>query len=393
MLSLNRTGVKVEIDRFFKFLSKDSSDIATYSSSAYSQARKKLNHNVFIHLRDKHLEYFDTNATVKKNWNNYRVVAIDGSSLNLPNELTLREYFGETKNQNSKPSTVAKISIAYDVCNQLVLDASIDKYGTSEQSLAINHLDKLTPNTDVLVFDRGYPSLAFAQDLDQKGFKFCFRLSTAWKEAYQLLENQEDIDWYLPKGKRYKLLNGEGKESVLEADIENFRLVSITLPNGTKEVLLTNLNDRNKFTIQSLNELYKMRWSIEECYKKLKQVGQVEYFSGRTVEAIKQDFYSRIVMLNIASMIETQCVQPIIETTERKRKNKPKHPKQANRTQIWAKIKDFMYDIFFSENRKEAINKMLHFMYTCYDIVRPNRSFERNKGYKTKRKPLTYKAF
>lgn len=391
ILGFNRAGVKVELDRFFKFVSQEHTKIITYTASAFSQARKKLNENAFVYLRNSHLKYFEENALVKRYWNGYRVVAIDGSSLNLPNEPSLTTYFGSNKNQNDQISTGAKISIAYDVCNHLVLDAAIDRVDKSEHSIAIDHLNKLNPLSDILVFDRGYPSISLALNLHEKGFKFCFRLSSAWKEAYSLLKRKQDVNWFLKKGRRYKI--GNGKETYLAEDIKSFRIVKIKLASGHNEVLFTNLSDRNLFTLTSLKDLYKMRWSVEECYKRLKQIGQIEYFSGRTVVAIKQDFYARIVMLNISSMIETQCVQPILNIKEKLKKRKIKYQLQANKTQIWAKIKDFMYEIFWSLKPQLSILKMLQFMYECYDIVRPNRNFNRNKGYRYKRKALMYKAF
>jgi len=53
--------------------------------------------------------------------------------------------------------------------------------------------------------------------------------------------------------------------------ISGLRLVAIDLPFGEKEVLLTNLTDRAKFNIQSIKELYNMRWGVEESYKSFKK--------------------------------------------------------------------------------------------------------------------------
>jgi hypothetical protein len=38
-----------------------------------------------------------------------------------------------------------------------------------EQGLAKKHLKGLNPNNDLLLFDRGYPSIGFALELDSKG--------------------------------------------------------------------------------------------------------------------------------------------------------------------------------------------------------------------------------
>jgi len=390
ILGFNKSGVQVEIDRFFKSLCTDKDHIITYTKSAFSKARHKVKADAFITLRHKQLEYFDQHAPVKNKWMGHRVVAIDGSSLTLPQEADLKNYFGTFKSQNKAERTGARISVAYDVCNHLVLDALIDKTESSEHDMAREHLSSLKPLSDLLVFDRGYPSLSFAMELDKQGFQFCFRLSTAWKEAHQLLQDVNDIDWSLKKGRRYKI-GDNNKEDYLKEDIQGFRLVKVSLDNGEFEVLFTNLSDRNLYTLKKLKELYHLRWAVEECYKRIKQVGQLEFFSGRTVKAIQQDFHARIVLLNIAAMIEMQQLQPHLNQVRAARGCK--HKLQVNRTQVSAKLKDFLYDIMYGTDVKKEIIKMMQLLVNAYDIVRDDRHFFRNPAFRYKRKALMYKAF
>jgi hypothetical protein len=158
--------------------------------------------------------------------------------------------------------------------------------------------------------------------------------------------------------------------------------------DGSFEVLVTNLIDRNLYPVDKLKELYHLRWGVEECYKRIKHVSQMEYFSGRTVHSIEQDFEARIVLLNIMAMIETQSLQPLLE-----QKHPPlKYKLQINKTQTMAKLRDFFYNIFYGKNIQEAINKMLDLAKECYDIIRPNRNFKRPQIFRQRRKPLAYKA-
>ena len=388
ILCFNRTGVKVEIDRLFKYFSQDQDKIKYYTKSAFTQARKKLNASAFVYLREKLLAYFDEHAPTKRCWSGHRVIAIDGSSLNLPSSQCLNDHFGMFSNQGRSLSVGARISVAYDVCNHLVIDTRIGKANGKETVMAKEHLPKLCQKTDLLLFDRGYPGFRFFAQLQEEGFRFCFRLSSSWKSAYCLLEQKDDVDWSIPEG--YKVPNSNYEHACLQEKIEGLRLVKIPLgKDGNFEVLVTNLTDRNLYPIGQLKELYHLRWSVEECYKRIKQVSQMEYFSGRTVHAIEQDFEARIVLLNMMSMIEMQSLQPQLDKQQRPSKYK----RQINRTQTMAKIKDFFYDIFYSQRPQMAITKMLSLALECYDIIRPNRSFKRPKVFRQRRKPLAYKAF
>jgi hypothetical protein len=387
ILGFSRASVRTELDRFFKSLSRENSKITTFTKSAFTQARQKLKPDSFVELHRSLLDHFGKHAPSQKSWKGKRVVAIDGSFLILPNEKCLMDKFGTFSNQKKAVSTGARISLAYDVCNGLVLDALIGHTQTDdEKEMAKSHLSALNSKTDVLVFDRGYPSLWLIAYLKKEGFDFCFRLSTTWKTAYQTLESSEkkDIDFTLRK--RPSQEYGKLKTYGLPSEVAGLRLTSVDLANGEKEVLLTSLADKEIYPMEALKELYHMRWGIEECYKRIKQIAQMEYFSGRTVHAVQQDFYARIILLNIAAMIGGQAEVP-------KRESKAcKYAVQINRTQVITKVKDFLIDIFYLKEVKTSVLKIFKLLENCIDIIRPNRQFKRNKAYKEKRKPLMYKG-
>ena len=137
------------------------------------------------------MTYVKENAPYQKDWKGKRIVAIDGSLLNLPHTEDIENEFGGVTNQHEKVVS-ARCSFAYDVCNELVLDAQIAPRRSCEKDLAIIHLPSLNSSTDILVFDRGYPSQWLKGLLMKENFKFCFRLSTAWKNASAQLEGEEN---------------------------------------------------------------------------------------------------------------------------------------------------------------------------------------------------------
>jgi IS4 transposase len=104
-------------------------------------------------------------------------------------------------------------------------------------------------------------------------------LSSKWKQAYRLLKDKNEAVWKLPQGMVYK----QGIQRLTLVKSFSVRLIRIRLSSRVDEILLTNLYDG--FSIDDLKELYAMRWQVEECYKRIKQVTQMEYFSGKTVES------------------------------------------------------------------------------------------------------------
>lgn len=371
MISFTRPSVQTELDRFYKSLSKSSVNFESVSKSAFTQSRKKLKPEAFIELSNNQLEYFKEHAPSQKTWKDKRIVAIDGSLLNLPHTDDVEKEFGGVSNQHEKTIS-ARCSFAYDVCNELVLDSKIASRNSCEKDLAVDHLKSLNPSTDILVFDRGYPSQWMFGLLKKKGFSFCFRLSTAWKDACQKMENQQDIDWSMIRRSKKDL--GKLKTYDLPTKTDGLRLVAIELSTGEKEVLVTNL-DHKTHTREDLKKLYHMRWGIEESYKSFKKTLHIEHFTGRTSLSVKQDFYARVFMLNMSSMIRSQGVDH-----HQKKQVDSKHVKKANKTQVLAKTKDFLTDLFYHNNLRKVIKQMLKLLNKRLEIVRPNRSFSRKKS-------------
>lgn len=260
----------------------------------------------------------------------------------------------------------ARCSFAYDVVNELVLDAKIAPRRSCEKELAFNHIKHLNANSDILVFDRGYPCHWLIGLLMKEDFKFCFWLSTAWRKATtRMNEGEDDVDWVM-KHNTHKT-SDEMKRYQISKQIHGLRLVAVDLPSGIKEILLTNLTDRNEFSLEDIKRLYHLRWGVEEAYKSFKKTLHIEHFTGRTTLAIRQDFHARVFMLNMASMIRTQAVN----------KKHPKNKQQANKTQVLAKTKDFLFDLFYKQTIKKLIQQMIKLLDSALELIRPNRSFKR----------------
>ncbi|MEQ9405055.1 MAG: IS4 family transposase [Cyclobacteriaceae bacterium] len=375
LMSFTRPGVQTELDRFFKSLSKGAS-FESVSKSAFTQSRRKLKPEAFIELNSEQLQYFLDNAPHQKNWKQNRVVAVDGSLLNLPHTEEVKKVFGGVKNQHEEVIS-ARCSFAYDVCNELVLDAQIAPRRSCEKELAVNHLAQLNPQKDILVFDRGYPCQWLMGLLVQRGFKFCFRLSTAWKKAHQLMETSDDIDWTLIRSSDREW--GKLKTYGLSRTLGGLRLLSIPLNHKEKEVLVTNLTDRSAYSVDDLKSLYHLRWGVEEGYKSFKKTLHIEHFTGKSPQAIRQDFHAKVFMLNMASMVRTQSVNPTLK----------KENYQASKTQTLAKVKDFLIDLFYGKSLKKKIKLIIELLRKRIEMIRPQRSYPRSCTSSRRRHKIT----
>ena len=141
------------------------------------------------------------------------------------------------------------------------------------------------------------------------------------------------------------------------------RLIRVELPGGESEVLLTSLLDRKTFPADVFADLYHRRWGIETDYRRIKQTLGLDNFSGRSVTAVKQDFYAGQLLKNLALLMQ-HLLQPVIEQRHKNRKLRWK----ANFTQGVSRLKNTLVDLL-----------VLTLMASSLSAVRPGRNFERKR--------------
>ena len=123
--------------------------------------------------------------------------------------------------------------------------------------------------------DCGYPCEELISTLQSLGMYFVIRSNkkTFWREVRDIYTN----DAVIQRESKFGLIT--------------VRVLEIPLGNGKYETLITNIMD-DKFTTSTFSEIYHMRLGIETNYDVLKQVLQIENFSGKSPLCIRQDFYS-----------------------------------------------------------------------------------------------------
>jgi len=326
------------------------SDLAAIpTKSAFSQRRNELNHEIFIALNDQVVA-----GTYAENrlryWNDYRLLAIDGSTINLPHSQELCDEFGTQGNQFDR-YPMAQMSCCFDVLNHLTVAAQLTKYSVGEFQRACSLIEIIGDSHDLLLFDRGYGGLWFFHYLTRKHKDYVIRLS---KSVFKGAMDQAD-------GSEIKIidsLNADARDSFKQHQ-EVFvpfklRLVHLTLANGEPELLATSLLDTEAYPDGLFKDLYAMRWGIEESYKQLKCHAELENFSGKSVESIYQDFYANIFTENLRVMIELDAN----EVLERKNKAN-KYEYQVNRNLSLGFLRDNVFDLMSSgKNYRQVYRKL-----------------------------------
>jgi Transposase DDE domain len=376
-----KTSIQRELDSFFKSISKRDFNIREVTKGAFSQARSKLNPWAFQRLNQVAVESFYADASYRT-WHGFRVLAVDGTRLNLPNHPSVIEEFGS--HVIGPTLTVTKSlalgSLLYDVLNNITIEGQIAPYDSSERDLLIKHLDKIKKG-DLLLLDRGYASFWLFFLLEAKGIDFCVRIKENWlvvREFMATTQQEQLVCFKLPIRDLDKLAQYPEYQHITIT----CRLIKVVLPTGETEILCTSLKDSEAFNVELFDELYRLRWNEEEAYKLFKSRIELENFSGKTALAIKQDFHAKVFLMTLCAAYAHPIEERVIQ--EYKADEDRKFSQQINRTNAIGMTQSILIAVFIKKQFRKAIKAFDDIVAKTREIIRPNRSLPRNHKPKKK---------
>ena len=385
-----------ELDGFFAVINNTQGLLQrVVTKAALSKARKKLKHTAFIELNQQVTrEYYRQFSDVKR-WHGHRLLAVDGSKIELPNEEAIRQEFGVNKNSN-RP--MALLSSLYDPLNQLWVDTQFSSSLSSERDLAAKHLESAKAD-DLILYDRGYPAFWLFALHRSKGVEFCARLP--WNFY------NEARDLYLaPQGEDERTItlhpDKEAKQRCQALGISaaplSLRLVRVALDECDDkqqeeqyEILITSLVDTQSYPVEEFGALYHLRWSEEEAYKALKLRSELGNWTGRSVEAVHQDVHAKILTFNLNSLAVRAAQEQV---DEKARRRKRRHRYVVNRAQALSRMKDTVVRIVLARDKSGLIDQLIKSMAQNIEPVRKGRHNPRKPRpaaglrYKHSYKPL-----
>jgi hypothetical protein len=378
LTNLVKGSVQDELDQFFGALSGASTAIRGVGKSALTQARRKLKASAFIELSGAACASFYEERNTVRRFRGFRLVAIDGTRVRLPDWPDVADRFGRVDCRRGRPRAMAQTSLLFDVLNGLVLDAAISPRENGELTLAVDQIGQLG-RRDLLVADRGYDAFWILSLVRSTGAHFCIRF-----RASEANGTRREIAEFLRSGKgdsRVELDPGAyargicGDEGLTASPLE-VRLVRIKLRSGETEVLATSLLDVAEFPAVVLAEIYGKRWAIEERIKALKGRVVIERFTGKTVHSVEQDFQAKVFVTNLVQLL-VGTAQRLVDRRAKKRPTPRKHPAQVNLAQAISKSKDVV-SLLLLRVRSAVIADLLEVFGRSLEPIRPGRRFKRD---------------
>jgi hypothetical protein len=350
------------------------------TASAWSQARLKLRHTVFVALNDQALKvvYRDPAHPHLRLWQGYRLVAIDSSLVRLPNREELGLEFGwvECKNNTGECGRYpqARLSVLTDVLNRTGIQTFFEPWIKGERELALAHVQRLEP-WDLALLDRGFAEYLLWACFVHAQRKFVCRCqASSFGVVNQLFKDNQ-------AGRSVTVQVVPTRNQLEEArqvglpEVITLRFVTVRLDTGELEVLATNLLEEALYPTDCFGELYHCRWGVETFYGLLKSRLDLSNFTGLSAEAIRQDVYSTIFVSDLESILIAPANQQLKEHSVTL-----KHPQQVNHAVSFHAIKSHIIALLGSQEPvAEVVEKLQQLFLATPTTVRPQRKVPRKK--------------
>jgi hypothetical protein len=352
------------------------------SGSAFTRARAKLRHQAYVEFNEKVLlptVYCAENADSLRLWRGHRMLGVDSSLIRLPLTTELSTVFGlvECGNQKVKAAVAypqARISVLYDVLNDIGWDARLTPHKTAETELARQHMAHVLKG-DLLLCDRGYAGYFWFALLMSMGVEFVVRCSLgsfgAVQELFRRNEAGVSVEVTLNASSDIrKDLRPAGLPLTLRV-----RFVTVQLSTGELEVLATSLLDAQRYPTEEFAMVYHWRWGIETYYGRIKGRLDLENWSGKTEEAIRQDFHAAVFLSNLESVLCQTAQQELTQKTAHRRQ-----PAQINRSVSLHAIKSKIIELLAGSLPVEKVIRHLQRLFKANPVsVRSDRKVPRKK--------------
>lgn len=345
ILSMAGCPIREELLDYFDY------DINTATSSAFVQARSKVLPDAFEQL----LHLFNNAYPCTETYKGYRLIAVDGSDLNIPYDPQDRTTLH--KNQH-KACSLYHINAAYDILNNRYVDLIVQgNTNNYEQKAMWTMAERFPEKKTIFIADRNYPTWNNMEHVIRSGKYFLIRTKdihsfNSLLRKFGLPDSEFDMDVHttlttnltmsLKYPDKFRFLSTSSTFDFFDAENPfydvSYRVVRFKL-DGTDdyECIITNLS-RNEFSVEDIKYLYGLRWQEEISFRHLKYSADLSAVHARKRSSILQEIWARAILYNFSFII----IQELAKRKAGRKRKKRKYEYVINKTRAIHLIRDLL---------------------------------------------------
>lgn len=265
------------------------------NKSSLCRARLRLNWQVLAGLFRTMARPLATSVTPGAFWGGFRLMAIDGLTLDVPTSPANEQAFEGQRDKRGKRVGFAQARLVglVECATHAFVDAALGSYAEGEQELAAQLVRSVSQGMLVLA-DRGFLSVTLWRAYREAGAHLLWRIrSNVARHVVKRLPDGTYIARVRPSNKQGRWAPGERPPSILVRVIE-YRL------DGSSELyrLATSLLDPESAPALDLAQLYERRWKFETAADELKthQRGGGVVLRSCTPDGVRQEVWAHLLL-------------------------------------------------------------------------------------------------
>ena len=277
------------------------------SKSAISQARTRLGSNVMRQLAQRVLRPLATPGVPGAWYRGLRVMALDGSCMDVADEAANAEHFGypgASRGDSAFPQ--ARLLGLVECGTHVVVAAEVAPYSHSEQAMAERLLPaKLAPDMLVLA-DRNFYGFKLWQLACTSGAKLAWRVKANLKlPVQQQLSDGSYLSTVFDSGDRQRRAGQVVR--VIDYTLKD----SATVPQDSYR-LVTNILEPAQAAALELAALHHERWEIEGVFDEFKTHlrGNSTVLRSKTPELVQQELWGLLLAHFAIRQLMAQAAWP-----------------------------------------------------------------------------------
>lgn len=273
---------------------------------AVTQARQRLGAEVVREVFERVARPAATDATAGAWLGRWRLMAIDGFTLDLPDTAAnLTEFPNDSAGGCETVYPQARVVAISECASHAIVAADVSGCWDGEQTLAYSLYGRLTPEM-LLTADRGFYSFHAWQYASSTGAQLLWRVQAGLHPYW--LKDLDDGSWLAVITKPTKLRSDQKDQLRHDArqgrDLDPdqaviVRVVDYTVPDrkGDHIRLITTILDPAEATAQQLAACYHERWEAETGFAQLKTHlrGAGRILRSRTPDLVRQEIWAYLL--------------------------------------------------------------------------------------------------
>jgi Transposase DDE domain len=276
------------------------------SEEAFVKARRHMPLRFWLALILLLGERFEAAHSERLCYRGFRLLAIDGTSITLPDSKALRTCYGTANNGSGKHAPQARMVMLQSPLTRLPVAYELQPLKVGEVTMARQLASRLRQD-DLVLLDSGYCSYGLLCDIQQRGAFFCIRVQRHLnlRTRRRLRIRRDRLVRWTPKDSRGRWRR-EGLPRALD-----LRLIEYRVPGYRTIKLLTNVLSPGRLSYADFTRLtttagvgerlwpglYHQRWQIETGFDELKnEHGMEGGLRSKTPEGIAYEVAGHVAL-------------------------------------------------------------------------------------------------